>query len=167
MVRSYTEYSEALSFPEEEAAFESVMAAVRAVRARRAEMNVPPSKKPSLTIVTEKPDVFEAGRAYIGRLAYAGDVTVTRDPPGDPSGLISVVTNDARMYIPLSQLVDVEKERERIAREVAKVKSEIERTLQKLQNEQFTAKAPEHVVNAEREKLDKLRALLENLMLEL
>jgi len=167
MVRSYTKYCEALSFPEEEAAFESVMAAVRAVRARRAEMNVPPSKKPSLTIVTEKPEVFEAGRAYIGRLAYAGDVTVTRDPPGDPSGLISVVTNDARMYIPLSQLVDIEKERERIAREVAKVKSEIERTLQKLQNEQFTAKAPEHVVNAEREKLDKLRALLENLTLEL
>ena len=163
MVRRYTEFSEALSFPKDEADFESVMAAVRAVRARRAEMNVPPSKKPSLIIATDKPEVFEAGRVYLGRLAYAGEVSVLRTPPEDQSGLVSVVTNDARLFMPLAQLVDVEKERERIEKEIAKVKDEIERIGQKLQNEAFTSKAPEHIVKAERDKLDKQRALFDNL----
>ena len=163
MIRKYTEFSEALSFPREEADFESIMTAVRAVRTRRAEMNVPPSKKPRLLIVTEKPEVFDAGRAYLGRLAYAGEVSVALVPPEDLSGLVSVVTNDARMYIPLSELVDIEKERERIEKEIEKTKGDIERTEKKLQNEQFTLKAPEHVVKAEREKLEKFRALLDNL----
>jgi len=139
------------------------MAAVRAVRARRAEMNVPPSKRPSLIIVTEKPEVFEAGRAYLGRLAYAGDLTITNKTPDDLSGLVSVVTGDARLYIPLAELVDVAKERERIENEIARVSADIERAEQKLSNEQFTSKAPEYVINTEREKLEKLRALLDNL----
>jgi len=163
MARRYTRYSDELHFPKEEAEFETVMAAVRAVRARRAEMNVPPSKKPSLIIVTEKPEVFEAGRVYIGRLAYAGELTITRKPPDDLSGLVTVVTGDARLFIPLAELVDVEKERERIEKEIAKANAEIERVEQKLSNEQFTSKAPEHVINAEREKLEKFRALLDNL----
>jgi valyl-tRNA synthetase len=139
------------------------MAAVRAVRARRAEMNVPPTKKPSLIIVTDKTDVFGAGRAYMGRLAYAGDLTITQENPADLSGLVCVVTNDARLYMPMSELVDAEKERERIDKEIAKAKAEIERIEQKLSNEQFTSKAPEHVVKNEREKLEKQRALLLNL----
>ena len=163
MVRRYTEYSDALDFPKDEADFESIMAAVRAVRARRAEMNVPPSKKPGLIIATGKPEVFEAGRVYLGRLAYAGDVVITRDPPDDLSGLVSAVTNDARLYMPLSELVDVAKERERLLKEIAKVSGDIGRAEQKLSNEAFTLKAPEHVINAERGKLDKLRALLDNL----
>ena len=163
MVQSYPKYSESLSFPREEADFESIIAAVRAVRARRAEMNVPLSKRPSLIIVTDKPNVFEAGRVYLARLAYAGDLVITRENPADMSGYVSVVTGDARLYMPLSELVDLEKERERVKKEIAKTRSEIERTQNKLLNEQFTSKAPEHVINAEREKLDKLRALLENL----
>jgi valyl-tRNA synthetase len=163
MVSQYPKYIEALSYPGDEADFEASIAAVRAVRARRAEMNVPPSKKPSLIIVTEKTGVFEAGRVYLGRLAYAGELIITRETPADLSGLVSVVTDDARMYMPVSELVDVEKERERIGKEIAKTKSEIERAEQKLSNEQFTSKAPEHVINTEREKLDKLRALLDNL----
>ena len=99
----------------------------------------------------------------MGRLAYAGEVTITRDPPGDLSGLVSAVTNDARLFMPLSELVDVDKERERITKEIAKAHGEIELVTQKLSNEAFTAKAPERVVNAEREKLEKHRALLENL----
>ena len=163
MVRRYPDFCDTLNYPDEEADFESIMAAVRAVRTRRAEMNVPPSRKPSLMIVTEKLDVFEAGRVYLGRLAYAGEVAVICTPPDDLSGLVSVVTNDARMFIPLSELVDLEKERERVEKEIAKVNIEIERTKIKLNNEQFTSKAPEHVINAEREKLDKHCALLENL----
>jgi len=163
MVRPYPMFSDTLSFPREEADFESIMAAVRAVRARRAEMNVPPSRKPSLTIVTEKPEVFEAGVVYLGRLAYAGQVIITRDNPVDMSGLVSVATGDARLYMPLSELVDIEKERERVGKEIAKAIAEISRFEQKLANEQFISKAPEHVINAERDKLDKLRALLDNL----
>ncbi|MCL2153097.1 MAG: valine--tRNA ligase [Oscillospiraceae bacterium] len=163
MVRKYTEYDEALNFPKDEADFESIMAAVKAVRARRAEMNVPLAKKPSLVIVTEKPDVFEAGRIYLGRLAYASEVTIKREAPSDLSGFVSVVTNDARILIPLSELVDIDIERERLEKEIAKTKDNIRRVEQKLSSEQFVSKAPEHVVGKEREKLEKHRALLENL----
>ena len=163
MARPYTQFTEALNFPQEETDFESIMAAVRAVSACRAEMNVPPSRKPSLIIVTDKPDVFEAGRAYIGRLAYAGDLRIMQAPPGDLGGFVSVVTGDARLFIPLAELVDVAKERERIEKEIARVRDEIGGVERKLQNEQFTSKAPVHVVNAEREKLEKFRGTLNNL----
>ncbi|MCL2392508.1 MAG: valine--tRNA ligase, partial [Oscillospiraceae bacterium] len=110
MVRKYTQFTESLHFPKEETDFESIMAAVRAVRARRAEMNVPPSKKPQLTIVTDKLDVFEAGRTYLGRLAYAGALIITDKAPESLEGLVSVVTGDARLFIPLAELVDIAKE---------------------------------------------------------
>ena len=164
MIQPYPVFSEDLHFPDDEADFESVITAVRAVRARRAEMNVPLSKKPSLIIVTEKPEVFEAGRVYLSRLAYAGELIITRENPVDMNGLISVATGDARLYMPLSELVDFEKERERIEKEIAKTRGDIERAEQKLQNEQFTSKAPEHVIKTERDKLAKLRALLDNLV---
>jgi len=163
MIRPYPGFSTALDYPEEEAVFESIMAAIRAVRSRRAEMNVPLSKKSNLIIVTDKIEVFEAGRAYIGRLAYASELTITRDTPDDLSDFVTVVTNDSRLYMPLAELVDVERERERVSKEITKVKADIERVEQKLANEQFASKAPQHVVNAEREKLDKLHALLANL----
>jgi len=163
MVRPYTEYSEALNFPDDEADFEVIITTVRAIRARRSEMNVPLSKKPSLYIVSENPAVFEAGRVYLSRLAYAGELIVSRENPADMSGLISIATGDARLYMPLSELVDIEKERERVDKEIAKTKDYISQVEQKLSNEQFTAKAPGHVINTEREKLEKLRALLENL----
>ncbi|MCL2663776.1 MAG: valine--tRNA ligase [Oscillospiraceae bacterium] len=163
MTRKYPEYREALHFPKEEADFESIMAAIRAVRSRRSEMNVPPSRKSSLTIVTDKISVFEAGRAYIARLAYAGELTICQSAPGDLNNLVTVVTNDARLYMPLAELVDVEKERERTDKEIAKVKADIERVEQKLSNEHFTSKAPENVVQVERDKLEKLRDLLANL----
>jgi len=163
MMRKYTTFTETLNFPADETDFETIMEAVRAVRARRAEMNVPPSKKPSLTIVTDKSAVFEAGRTYLGRLAYAGDVLIQSEAPTDLSGLVCVVTGEARLFIPLAELVDVAKERERIEKEMSKVNAEIEKFEKKLSNEQFTAKAPESVVAAEREKLDNMRALLGNL----
>jgi len=163
MIQPYPQFDKALHFPKEEAEFESIMAAIRAVRSRRSEMNVPPSKKSALTIVTEKPEVFETGRAYIGRLAYASELTITRDTPADLSTLVTVVTNDARLFMPLSELVDVTKERERIDKEIAKVQADIDKMEQKLSNEQFTSKAPENIVKTERDKLDKLRALLDNL----
>jgi valyl-tRNA synthetase len=163
MIEQYPQYNNALSFPEEEAAFETIMAAVRAIRARRAEMNVPPSKRPHLTIVTDKTDIFEAGRVYLSKLAYAGELTIGSTVPADADKMVAVVTDEAKMYMPLSELVDLEKERVRIEKELSRAKDELQRTLDKLANEKFTSKAPEHVVNAEREKAEKARALIENL----
>jgi len=85
-------------------------------------MNVPPSKKSSVTIVTEKPEVFEAGRSYISRLAYATELAITTEAPADLdlTGLVTVITNDARLYMPLSELVDTAQELERIEKEIKK-----------------------------------------------
>jgi valyl-tRNA synthetase len=163
MIERYPAYSEKLAFPVDEANFEIIMAAVRAVRVRRAEMNVPPSKKPHLVIVTDKKDVFEAGRVYLSKLAYAGELSIQSSAPSSIEGMVTVVTDEAKMYMPLAELVDLAKERERIEKELVKAKDELERTLQKLSNEKFTSKAPESVVNAEREKADKAKALIENL----
>ena len=163
MVERYPQYDEALSFPEEEAAFETIMNAVRAIRARRAEMNVPPSKKPHLIIVTDRTDIFEAGRVYLSKLAYAGDLTIGDAMPEDAEKMVAVVTDEAKMYMPLAELVDLEKERTRIEKELAKAGEELKRTRDKLANEKFTSRAPEHVVNTEREKAEKVRALIENL----
>jgi valyl-tRNA synthetase len=163
MIQKFPEYDEALGFPGEAADFERVMAAIRAVRARRAEMNVPPSKRPSVLIVTPSPGIFEAGRAYIAKLAYAGDVTVSRDAPEASEGLVSAATDSARIYMPLSELVDAERERERIAKELEKARADLARLDAKLQNAEFTSKAPERVVAAERERADKAKALAANL----
>ena len=163
MIEKYPEYTEKLAFPDDEASFESIMQAVRAVRAQRAEMNVPPSKKPHLIIVTNKADVFEAGRVYLSKLAYAGELTIGSAPPASADGLVTVVTDDAKLYMPLAELVDLDKERERIEKSLKKAREDLEKTLAKLSNEKFTSKAPENVVNAERERADKQRALIENL----
>ena len=163
MIDKYPEYNEKLAFPEDEANFESIMAAVRAVRARRAEMNVPPSKKPHLVIVTNKQAVFEAGRVYLSKLAYAGELSITTVPPEGADGMVSVVTNDAKLYMPLSELVDLDKERERVTKELKKAQDDLERLQAKLNNPGFVSKAPEAVVNAERDRVEKLNALIGNL----
>ena len=163
MIQSYPEFTDALSFPEDESAFETIMNAVRAVRSRRAEMNVPPSKKPRLIIVSPKADVFEAGRVYLSKLAYAGHVDIMSEVPGDTEGMVNVVTEDARMFMPLAELVDLDKERERISREIAKAEADRAKIESKLSNENFVSRAPENVVAAEREKLDRANTLIANL----
>ena len=163
IVETYPEFNETLSFPQEEADFELVMEAVKAVRSRRAEMNVPPSKRPHITLVTEKPDVFRAGTVYMANLAYAGAVNVTDTAPADTAGMVTVVTGDAKIFMPLAELVDLAKERERIAKELAKAEQDIANQQRKLSNESFVSRAPERVVAAERDKLAKAQALAENL----
>ena len=163
IVADYPEYKPELAFPEDEAAFESIMTAVKAVRSRRSEMNVPASKRPRLIIVTEKPGIFEKGQAYLSTLAFAGEVEITTALPEDLSGMVGVVTEDARMFMPMAELVDLDKERERIRRELDKALAEIESQNKKLSNENFVARAPERVVSAEREKLAKALALAANL----
>ncbi len=153
----------ALAFPQEETQMEAVTQAIRAVRARRAEMNVPPSKKATLYVVTEKTAVFTQGIPFIQRLAYAGEVVVSSADPDGAGDMVSAVTADARLYIPLDQLVDVAGELTRVNRELEKAEKNLAATEGKLANEKFTARAPEAVVNAEREKAEKFRALVAQL----
>ena len=162
IVETYPSYDPAMDFGAEEDAFQSVIAVIRAVRARRTEMNVPPSRRPHLFIVTEKPEIFESGRAYIARLAWAGDVTVCRTLE-DTAGMAGAVTNDAKLYMPMAELVDLEKERARIEKELARTREDLQRTEARLANPGFVNKAPERVVAAERDKVEKAKALIANL----
>ncbi len=163
MMAQWPEYTETLNFPTEENAMEAVMDLIRAIRARRAEMNVPPSKKAELRIVTGQPEAYRQGLHFIQRLAYASNVTFPETAPADVTGLVSIVTHDATAYLPLSELVDLAAERERIAKELEKAKNGLRITEGKLSNEKFVAHAPENVVNAEREKVTKYKELIAKL----
>ncbi len=154
---------EELAFKTEETHMESVMDAIRAIRNRRAEMNVPPSKKAALFVLTSKPQVFAEGEGFIQRLAYADEVTLLDREPGNLDGMVCCTTPDAKLYIPMGQLVDVAKELERIAKELEKARKNLAGLMGKLSNENFVSRAPEAVVNAEREKAQKAEALIAQL----
>ena len=157
-------YTDALAFPKEESLMESVMSAIRSIRNRRAEMNVPPSTKAALFVLTSKPQVFTEGSDFIQRLAYADQVTVIDKEPENIDKMVCCTTADAKLYIPMGQLVDVAKELERLDKELEKANKNLIVIEGKLSNENFTARAPEAVVNAEREKAEKARNLITQLM---
>lgn len=163
MIQPYPKFTESLSFVDDEADFEIIMAAVRAVRTRRAEMKVPPGKKPGIVVETARPDVFSRGEVYMAKLAYAASVSVVGSAPEDTSGMVTAITKDAKIYMPLSELVDLDKERERLEKDIQKAQDNLDRVEKKLTNQGFAAKAPENVIAAEREKADKAKALIENL----
>ena len=169
MLQKWPEHHVSLDFPEEEKAMEFIMDAIRAVRARRAEMNVPPSKKAHLTVATLEREVFEAGIPFLKRLAYASDVTVIgmadagSDEAMSAQGMVTVTTHAARLFIPLGELVDLEKEKARVQKELEKNRKMLSGLEGKLQNPGFVNKAPANVVEAERERAEKLRALIEKL----
>ena len=161
-------YNEAFRFEAEEAGMEKIIEAITALRARRAEMNVPMSKKVSLEIRAQEPEVFEAGKAFFLRLAGAEKVTVcgmeaAADAAQD-DGLVEVTTHAARLFMPLAELVDFEKELARIAKEKENCLKQIAMFESKLSNEAFVSKAPEKVVNDQKEKLAKNQALLAQLI---
>ena len=163
MMQSYPVYDESLNFPEDETSFGMVMDAIKAVRARRAEMNVPPSRKSHLIIVTDKAKAFNDGERFICKLAYASGIEVRAELPESTDGMVSVITDNARMFMPMAELVDLEKERTRMEKELANAKKQLDGQIAKLANENFVSRAPEKVVNVEREKKAKLEALIENL----
>ena len=156
-------YREDLAFRTEEAHMESVMNAIRAIRNRRADMNVPPSKKAALFVLTSKPQVFAEGEGFIQRLAYADSVTLLEQEPENLNGMVTCATADAKLYIPMGQLVDVAKELERIGKELDRARKNLQSLEGKLSNEKFVSRAPEAVVNAEREKAQKARDLIASL----
>ena len=155
-----------LAFPQDEESMELIKDAITAIRARRAEMNVPANKRVNMTISTQRQDVFTAGIPFFGRLAGAEGVTVSGtvdEGAMEREGMVEVVTHAARIFIPLAELVDFEKELARIAKEKENCLKQIAMFEGKLSNESFVSRAPEKVVNDQREKLAKAKALLEQL----
>jgi len=124
---------------------------------------VPPSKKAALYVLTSKPEVFAEGEGFIQRLAYADQITLLDKDLENIDGMVCCTTADAKLYIPMGQLVDVAKELERIGKELEKARKNLAALEGKLSNEKFVARAPEAVVNAEREKAAKARDLIAQL----
>ena len=163
MVSQWPKAVETLDFPAEEREMEEIMAAIRAVRNRRSEMNVPPSKKAALILVTHKPDLFAGAEPFMKRLAWASEVSISDTAPADAAKMVSCVTESVQIFMPMSDLVDLDKERERLNKEKENALQQIARIEGKLNNEGFVAKAPAAVVNAEREKLEKFRTVVAKL----
>lgn len=158
MVAPWPQADAALDFSADESDFEMIMQVIRAIRARRGEMNVPPSKKTRLFIMTAHKAVFEQGRPFFARLAFASDVEL--GDSFDADGSVQVVTDAARVFIPMDELVDREKELARLGREKAACEKDIAALSSKLDNPGFVAKAPAQVVDGERAKLAKARERL-------
>ncbi len=170
MVSQWPQYDEKLCFASECSDMEGIMDVIRAIRARRAEMNVPPTRRAELIVVTARGELYREAEPVLKKLAYGSHVTVLAEAPEDTAGMVSVVAGTARVYMPMSDLVDMEKERQRLQKELDNVLGQITRIDQKLQNEKFVQKAPAQVVEGEKErrrKLQELQARLEESLRQL
>ncbi len=161
MVSQYPVYTDEMVFAQDKEAMDRVIHAIRAIRARRQEMNVVPSRKAHLYIVTPYGDTFGGSAAFFEKLASASGVDVVDGYHKDDA--VSIVTDSATIYIPMGDLVDFEKEKIRLGGELAKILGEIDRLDKKLSNQGFVAKAPAQVVEAEKAKLEKYKAQKEQL----
>lgn len=155
MISKWPEYSEALAFDAEENEMEKIMESVRAIRNRRAEMNVAPSKKAKYFVATADKETFEFAGVFMKRLASASEVEV--GDSFDIDGAVAIVTSDAKIYIPMGELIDFEAERARLNKEKDKALKELDFIDKKLNNPGFVSKAPEAVVQGQRDAAAKLR----------
>ena len=163
MRQDWPSYDKALDFSEDEAEIEAIKEAVRAIRNIRTEMNVAPSRKAQNYVVTTNDRVrktFEHSKVFFATLAYASEVFIQEDKNGIADDAVSVAIPDAIIYIPFADLVDIEKEKERLLKEKAKWEAEIKRSEGMLNNERFISKAPEAKVQEERDKLEKNKQML-------
>ncbi|MBQ7265926.1 MAG: valine--tRNA ligase [Firmicutes bacterium] len=170
MLSSWPKYSEDFAFEKEERETELLKEAIKAVRARRTEMNVPPSKKANVFVVSEKAevrDIFERGGVFFKTLAYAADLFVKENNEGIGEDAVCVVTHDALIYMPFAELVDMQKEKERLTKEKEKLEKEVERVEKKLSNQGFVAKAPQKIIDEEKAKKEKYSAMLEEVLKQL
>ena len=163
MLSKWPEYSEELNFEEDERAIALMMDAVKGIRNTRTGMNVPPSKKAKVFVVSANADVrdiFEKGKVFFATLAYASEVIVQADKTGIEDDAVSVVVKDCVVYMPFAELVDIDKEIERLTKERDKLVKEVERVDKKLANQGFVSKAPAKVIEEEKEKQVKYTAML-------
>ncbi len=163
MTKQWPEYTEEFNFAEDEEAVEIIKEAVRNIRNVRAGMNVPPSKKALCYVVTENDkvaNIFRQSEVFFGTLAYASEVKIQADKAGIEEDAVSVAIANANIYMPFAELVDIEKEIERLKKEEDKLKKEIERVEKMLSNEKFISKAPQSKVDEEKEKQVKYTQLM-------
>ena len=163
MTSQWPVYKEEWNFKENEAEIDAIKEAVRNIRNIRAEMNVAPSKKVHVYVVSENEGVryiFEHSKVFFKTLAHASEVTVQTDKAGIGEDAVSVVVQDATIYMPLAELVDFAKEIERLEKEKTKLEKEVDRVVKKLANQGFVAKAPAHVIEEEKAKEEKYKAML-------
>ena len=160
----WPEYDEKLNFPKDVESMELIMQSISAIRNRRAEMNVPPSKKAKVIIVTDKTDVFKQGTAFFEKLASASEAVVQTDKSGISDNAVNVVVPSAEVFLPLDELVDKTKELERLNAEKKKLEGEIKRVEGKLNNAGFVSKAPQKVVDEEKAKGEKYKEMLEKVL---
>ena len=164
VIASWPKYDEALSFADASNEMELIKSALKAVRNQRSEMNIPPSKRAKVIIVTAKKDVFAQGTTFFEKLAGASEVLVTDDAGEAPKNAVSCVVESAQIFMPLDDLVDREKELARLNKEKENLESEIKRVEGKLSNQGFIAKAPEKVVEEEKRKGEKYKQMLEKVL---
>ena len=164
MVSQWPEYKEQWNFADEEKAVEVIKEAVRAIRNVRTSMNVPPSKKAKVFVVSENQEllnIFENSKVFFATLGYASQVEIQKDKSGIGEDAVSAVIPQANIYMPFAELVDIEKELERLKAEEKKLKGELARVQGMLNNEKFMSKAPEAKVLEERAKLEKYTQMME------
>ena len=163
MISDYPVYDDVFNYEDEAAKMERVIAAIRAIRTRRNEMNVPPSRRAKVFIATAYHDSFnEKTAVFFSRLASASEVTVAADADNFPApdACVQLVTDSASIYLPLADIIDLDAERKRLGAEKERIIGEIKRLEGKLSNQGFVAKAPAAVVEGERNKLEKYRDTL-------
>ena len=163
MLSKWPEFTSEFDFEEDEKAIELMKEAIKNIRNIRAEMNVAPSKKDKVFVVSENEDVrniFEHGKVFFATLAYASEVVVQADKTGIDDDAVSTVIHNGVIYMPFAELVDIAKEKERLSKEREKLIKEVERVEKKLSNQGFVSKAPEKVIAEEKAKMEKYSTML-------
>lgn len=164
MISSWPEYNEAWSFETEEHAVETIKEAVRGIRNVRTSMNVPPSRKAKVYVVSENQeilDIFEHSKVFFATLGYAGEVYLQKDKTGIAEDAVSAVIHQAVIYMPFAELVDIEKEVERLKKEEERLSKELARVEGMLNNEKFVSKAPAAKIEEEKAKLEKYAQMMD------
>ena len=170
MISSWPVYRQERFYEVQERAIETIKEAVRGIRNVRSEMNVPPSRKASVFVVSEEQkilDIFTEGKLFFASLAYASEVAMQRDKAGIPEDAVSVVIPGATLYMPFAELVDIAQEVERLQKEEKRLQGELARVNGMLSNERFLSKAPEAKIQEEKEKLAKYTQMMEQVKLRL
>ncbi len=163
MISAWPVYRKDWSFGSEEREVEVIKEAVRAIRNVRTSMNVPPSRKAKVYVVSEDEkvlEIFDHSRVFFAMLGFASEVNLQKDKSGIAKDAVSAVISQATIYMPFAELVDVEKEVERLKKEQERLKKELARVNGMLSNERFVSKAPEAKIQEEREKLEKYTQMM-------